>query len=80
MVTTAVGVHVLWPLLQRSIVYPITWLPPSDVGAVHDSVVVPVPSMDATSPRGAPGAVTGVAVVDANAPVPTDVTAATRNV
>ena len=48
-------------------------------GAVHESVAVPVLSMVATKPRGAPGAVTGVAVVVAKAPTPAEVAAATRN-
>jgi hypothetical protein len=60
-------------------VYPMIGLPPSLDGAVHESVAVPVLSMVATRPRGAPGAVTGVAVVVAKAPTPAEVAAATRN-
>ena len=59
--------------------YPVIALPPSLTGACQVRVVVPLASTVATKLRGAPGAATGVADTAVNAPVPTLVTAATRN-
>ena len=54
-------------------------LPPLFIGAAQVSVVTPLPSIEAERLRGAPGAVTGVALVDVYTPTPTLVTAARRN-
>ena len=54
-------------------------LPPLFVGADQVNVADPLTSIVAIKLRGAPGAVTGVALVDVYAPTPTLVTAATRN-
>ena len=60
------------------------WLiaaPPSDAGAVHDTVACPLPHVTDT-PVGAPGTVAGTTALDAPdaEPVPTPLVAVTVNV
>jgi hypothetical protein len=61
--------------------YPVTALPPSEVGAVHDTVTSPSPATPVT-PVGAPGTVRGVTdpLAELAAPAPATFEATTVNV